>query len=140
MPCAHPQTDSGLTDTFSSRGLGEVQLLFLAQQINVLRQIDWTGGGVAHEKNTIHLRETKTGVQRYVQLSDQATDFLKVLRLTSDKYLFSSQVTKKPIQQKYLTKTHGVYVKAVKCLIYLIGRPMVCYVQYGQGYAFAMSK
>lgn len=115
-------------------------MLFLAQQINVLRQIDWTGGGVAHEKNTIHLRETKTGVQRYVQLSDQATDFLKVLRLTSDKYLFSSQVTKKPIQQKYLTKTHGVYVKAVKCLIYLIGRPMVCYVQYGQGYAFAMSK
>ena len=56
------------------------------------------------EKGTIHLRETKTGVERYVQLSDQAIDFLKVLRLTSDKYLFPSQATKKPIQQKYLTE------------------------------------
>jgi integrase len=30
------------------------------------------------EKGTIHLRETKTGVERYVQLSTQAIDFLKV--------------------------------------------------------------
>lgn len=55
-------------------------------------------------KGTIHLRETKTGVERYVQLSDQAIDFLKILRLNSDKYLFPSQATKKPIQQKYLTE------------------------------------
>jgi len=33
------------------------------------------------EKGTIHLRETKTGVEPYVQLSDQAIDFLKVLHL-----------------------------------------------------------
>ena len=56
------------------------------------------------EKGTIHLRETKTGVERYVQLSTQAIDFLKILRLTSDKYLFPSQATKLPIQQKYLTE------------------------------------
>ncbi|MGF2417787.1 tyrosine-type recombinase/integrase [Citrobacter freundii] len=82
---------------------------------NVLRLTLWTGcrtGEVCNmawkdvdlEKGTIHLRETKTGVERYVQLSDQAIDFLKVLRLTSDKYLFPSQATKKPIQQKYLTE------------------------------------
>ncbi|CAM3962810.1 Prophage integrase [Klebsiella quasivariicola] len=65
----------------------------------MLRQIDWMG-----PKGTIHLRETKTGVERYVQLSNQAIDFLKVLRLTSDKYLFPSRATKKPIQQKYLTE------------------------------------
>lgn len=82
---------------------------------NVLRLTLWTGcrtGEVCNmawkdvdlKKGTIHLRETKTGVERYVQLSDQAIDFLKVLRLTSDKYLFPSQATKKPIQQKYLTE------------------------------------
>ncbi|QDY42828.1 tyrosine-type recombinase/integrase [Candidatus Pantoea soli] len=82
---------------------------------NVLRLTLWTGcrtGEVCNmawkdvdlEKGTIHLRETKTGVERYVQLSDQAIDFLKILRLTSDKYLFPSQATKKPIQQKYLTE------------------------------------
>lgn len=63
-----------------------------------------TGRGFALEKITIHLRETKTEVERYVYLSDQAIDFLKVLRLTSDKYLFPSQSTKKPIHQKYLTE------------------------------------
>lgn len=56
------------------------------------------------KKGTIHLRETKTGVERYVQLSIHAIDFLKVLRLTSDKYLFPSQASSKPIQQKYLTE------------------------------------
>jgi len=82
---------------------------------NVLRLTLWTGcrtGEVCNmawedvdlNKGAIHLRETKTGVERYVQLSDQAIDFLKILRLNSDKYLFPSQATKKPIQQKYLTE------------------------------------
>lgn len=56
------------------------------------------------EKGTIHLRETKTGIECYVQLPNHAIDFFKVLCLTSDKYLFLSQATKKPIQQKYLTE------------------------------------
>ncbi|CQI96443.1 tyrosine-type recombinase/integrase [Yersinia sp. HM-2024] len=82
---------------------------------NVLRLTLWTGcrtGEVCNmawddvdlDKGTIHLRETKTGVERYVQLSTQAIDFLKILRLNSDKYLFPSQATKRPIQQKYLTE------------------------------------
>lgn len=33
----------------------------------------------------IHLRETNTGGERYVQLSTQAIKFLNVLRLNSDK-------------------------------------------------------
>ncbi|SUP80992.1 putative phage integrase [Yersinia pseudotuberculosis] len=56
------------------------------------------------DKGTIHLRKTKTVIERYVQLSTQAIEFIKVLRLTSDKYLFPSQATKLPIQQKYLTE------------------------------------
>jgi integrase len=82
---------------------------------NVLRLTLWTGcrtGEVCNmawedvdlTKGTIHLRETKTGVERDVQLSTQAIDFLKILRLNSDKYLFPSQATKLPIQQKYLTE------------------------------------
>ena len=62
----------------------------------------------ALEKRTIHLLICEKPTQElsppYAQLSDQAINFLKVLRLTSDKYLFPSQATKKPIQQKYLTE------------------------------------
>jgi len=82
---------------------------------NVLRLTLWTGcrtGEVCNmawkdvdlEKGTIHLRETKTGIERSVQLPNQAIDFLKVLRLNSDAYLFPSSRTKLPIQQKYLTE------------------------------------
>lgn len=56
------------------------------------------------EKGTIHLKETKTGIERYVQLPEQAVTYLKSMRMNSDKYLFPSQVTKLPIQQKYLTE------------------------------------
>nr|WP_205246273.1 site-specific integrase [Enterobacter sp. Acro-832] len=82
---------------------------------NVLRMTLWTGcrtGEVCNmawedvdlEKGTIHLRDTKTNVERYVQLSKQATEFLKILRLNTDKYLFPSSRTKQPILQKYLTE------------------------------------
>ncbi len=82
---------------------------------NVLRMTLWTGcrtGEVCKmawkdvdlEKGTIHLRDTKTNVERYVQLSKQATEFLKILRLNTDKYLFPSSRTKQPILQKYLTE------------------------------------
>lgn len=119
------QTRIKLTNGRRTRVLSEVELGKLLKWLpgsaytptikNVLRLTLWTGcrtGEVCNmawddvdlEKGTIHLRETKSGVERYVQLSDQAIDFLKVLRLTSDKYLFPSQATKKPIQQKYLTE------------------------------------
>ncbi|CND63693.1 Uncharacterised protein [Yersinia pseudotuberculosis] len=55
-------------------------------------------------KGTIHIRDTKVGLECYVLLSTQATEFLNILRLTSDKYRFPSQATKLPIQQKYLTE------------------------------------
>lgn len=82
---------------------------------NVLRLTLWTGcrtGEICNmawkdvdlAKGTIHLKETKTGIERYVQLSIQAVNFLKVLRLNSDTYLFPSSRTKLPIQQKYLTE------------------------------------
>ena len=119
------QTRIKLTNGRGTRVLNEVELGKFLKWLpgsaytptikNVLRLTLWTGcrtGEVCNmawddvdlEKGTIHLRETKTGVERYVQLSDQAINFLKVLRLTSDKYLFPSQATKKPIQQKYLTE------------------------------------
>lgn len=119
------QTRIKLTNGRGTRVLSEVELGKFLKWLpgsaytptikNVLRLTLWTGcrtGEVCNmawddvdlEKGTIHLRETKSGVERYVQLSDQAIDFLKVLRLTSDKYLFPSQATKKPIQQKYLTE------------------------------------
>ncbi|KFF64457.1 tyrosine-type recombinase/integrase [Pectobacterium brasiliense] len=119
------QTNLKLTCERGTRILSEKELAKFLQWLpgsaftptikNVLRLTLWTGcrtGEVCNmawddvdlEKGTIHLRETKTGVERYVQLSTQAIDFLKILRLTSDKYLFPSQATKLPIQQKYLTE------------------------------------
>lgn len=119
------QTRIKLTNGRGTRVLSEVELGKFLKWLpgsaytptikNVLWLTLWTGcrtGEVCNmawddvdlEKGTIHLRETKTGVERYVQLSAQAIGFLKVLRLASDKYLFPSQATKKPIQQKYLTE------------------------------------
>ncbi|EAB4492542.1 tyrosine-type recombinase/integrase [Salmonella enterica] len=119
------QTRIKLTNNRGTRVLSEAELKKFLQWLpgstfsptikNVLRLTLWTGcrtGEVCNmawkdvdlEKGTIHLRETKTGVERYVQLSTQAIDFLKVLRLNSDTYLFPSTRTRRPIQQKYLTE------------------------------------
>ena len=120
------QTGFKLTSERGTRVLSENELAkflkwlpgsaYTATIKNVLRMTLWTGcrtGEVCDmewedvdlDKGTIHQRETKTDVERYVQLSTQAVDFLKVLRLNTDKYLFPSQATKFPIQQKYLTES-----------------------------------
>ncbi|EEC0296039.1 tyrosine-type recombinase/integrase [Salmonella enterica subsp. enterica] len=119
------QTRIKLTNGRGTRVLSEAELAKFLKWLpgsacpptikNVLRMTLWTGcrtGEVCNmawkdvdlEKGTIHLRETKKGVERYVQLSEQALGFLKVLHLNSDTYLFPSSRTKLPIQQKYLTE------------------------------------
>nr|WP_314523608.1 tyrosine-type recombinase/integrase [uncultured Lelliottia sp.] len=119
------QTRLKLTNDRGTRVLSENELTKLLRWLpgsaysptvkNVLRMTLWTGcrtGEVCNmawedvdlEKGTIHLRDTKTNVERYVQLSKQATEFLKILRLNTDKYLFPSSRTKQPILQKYLTE------------------------------------
>jgi len=88
---------------------------YTATQKNVLRFTLWTGcrtGEVCDaawqdidlEKKTFHIRESKTGTERYVQLPRQAVEFLTALRMTTGDYLFPSQKTKLPIQQKQLTE------------------------------------
>ncbi|MBV2090306.1 MAG: tyrosine-type recombinase/integrase [Candidatus Thiodiazotropha sp. (ex Ctena orbiculata)] len=88
---------------------------YTATQKNVLRFTLWTGcrtGEVCNaawkdidlRKRTFHIRESKTEVERYVQLPSQAVEFLKTLRLTTGDYPFPSQKTRLPIQQKQLTE------------------------------------
>ncbi len=88
---------------------------YTATQKNVLRFTLWTGcrtGEVCNaawkdidlKKRTFHIRESKTEVERYVQLPRQAVEFLKTLRLTTGDYPFPSQKTRLPIQQKQLTE------------------------------------
>ena len=88
---------------------------YTATQKNVLRFTLWTGcrtGEVCNaawqdidlEKQTFHIRESKTEIERYVQLPRQAVEFLTTLRLTTGDYLFPSQKTRLPIQQKQLTE------------------------------------
>lgn len=114
-----------LTSERGKRVLSEVELRKLLQwlpasaysttQKNVLRFTLWTGcrtGEVCAaawkdidlDKKTWHLRDTKTGVERHVQLSTQAVEFLKMLKLTTGEYLFPSLKGKKPLQQKQLTE------------------------------------
>lgn len=84
-------------------------------QKNVLRFTLWTGcrtGEVCDAawkdidlgKQTFHIRESKTDVERHVQLPRQSVEFLTALRLTTGDYLFPSQKTRLPLQQKQLTE------------------------------------
>jgi len=84
-------------------------------QKNVIRMALWTGcrtGEIVNaewqfidlKKKTWHLLETKNFVERYVQLPEQAIEFLKYHRNTTGKYLFPSTKTGLPIQQKQLTE------------------------------------
>jgi integrase len=88
---------------------------FTPTQKNILRFTLWTGcrtGEICDAawedidlENAIwHLKATKTDVERYVQLSNQAVAFLKQLKLVTGKHLFPSIKTGLPIQQKSLTE------------------------------------
>ncbi|GKX52725.1 hypothetical protein SOASR029_30340 [Budvicia aquatica] len=59
---------------------------------------------VVFVKGTIHLEETKTGIDRYVQLSGQAIQFLKTFHVPSDHYLFTdrTKIANRPISQIFL--------------------------------------
>jgi len=56
------------------------------------------------DEGTWHIRDPKNDAERHVQLPTQAVEFLKQLRLVTDEYLFASERTGKPIQQKSLTE------------------------------------
>lgn len=89
--------------------------VFTPTQKNVLKFTLWTAcrtGEVCSakwtdvdlEKGIWHLKDTKTGVERYIQLPDQAVAFLTQLKLVTGDYLFASQKSKLPIQQKSLSE------------------------------------
>lgn len=89
--------------------------VFTPTQKHILKFTLWTGcrtgevcGAVWKDIDlnnaTWHLKATKTNVERYVQLSRQAVAFLEYLKSETGDYLFPSQKTAKPIQQKSLTE------------------------------------
>ncbi|UTW02912.1 tyrosine-type recombinase/integrase [Amphritea atlantica] len=89
--------------------------IYTPTQKNIIRFTLWTGcrtgevcvaewKDIDMEKGTFHIRESKTGAERSVQLPKQAVEFLRFLRLNTEKYLFPSTKTKLPIQQKQLTE------------------------------------
>ncbi len=65
---------------------------------------------------TWHLPETKTFVERTVQLPDQAIAFLQKRKLRGGRYLFPSSVTGKPIHQKQLSEQSWRLRRAGKML------------------------
>jgi integrase len=55
------------------------------------------------DKGILHLPTTKSGAKRNVQLSRQAVEYLRSIKLVTGTYLFPSQKTKKAITQNHLT-------------------------------------
>ena len=60
------------------------------------------------EKSTWHLKGTKNGSERYVQLSKQCIEHIKNLPSINSPYLFPSVRTGKPIAQKTLTEAKWI--------------------------------
>ncbi|MGE8532316.1 MAG: tyrosine-type recombinase/integrase [Acinetobacter guillouiae] len=60
------------------------------------------------DKGTWHLKGTKNGSERFVQLSQQCVEYLKTLPRLNSLYLFPSFRTGKPIAQKTLTEKKWV--------------------------------
>jgi len=115
-----------LTPEKGKRVLSDAELkLFLAwlpgsgfstTQKNIMRFTLWTACRTGEvclaewkdidlDKATWHLRDSKNGAERYVQLPRQAVDFLRQLKLNTPTYLFPSTKTGLPLQQKSLTET-----------------------------------
>lgn len=89
---------------------------FSVTQKNVIRLTLWTGARTGEvcqarwsdvdlDQAVWHMRDSKNGAERYVQLPSQAVAFLRQLRLSTKTYLFPSTRTGLPIQQKSLTET-----------------------------------
>lgn len=57
------------------------------------------------KNRTFHVRESKTDTERYVQLPDQAVEFMLRLKALKKDYPFPALMTGKPLPQKQLTQT-----------------------------------
>lgn len=89
--------------------------VFTPTQKNVIRFTLWTAcrtgevctaawSDIDLKNKTWHLKSDKTEIERYVQLPHQAVEFMSHLKLSTGEYLFPSQKTGLPVQQKSLTE------------------------------------
>lgn len=119
------QTRIKLTPNKRTRVLSDIELKkvlawlpqsgFSAHHKAILRLTLWTGCRTGEicaaewkdfnlNEGTWHLKGTKNGSERYVQLSRQCIEFLKSLPDVGSSYLFTSYRTGKPIAQKTITE------------------------------------
>ncbi len=88
---------------------------YTSNQKNVIRVALWTGCRTGEicianwrdidlQLGTWHIRKSKTATERFVHLPIQAINFLRQLKLTHAEFLFPSQRTNMPIEQKQLTE------------------------------------
>ncbi|MGU5633509.1 tyrosine-type recombinase/integrase [Aeromonas caviae] len=96
---------------------------FTEVQKNIFRMTLWTGcrtGEICEatwrnidlNEGVFHIRESKTGVAREIQLPRQCIHFLRINKIGNEVYLFPSQRTGKPIKQKQLTESAWVMREA----------------------------
>lgn len=114
-----------LTSSKGKRALSDSELTKLLRWIpvsgfplahqKILKMTLWTGcrtGEIASSewkdfdlnKGTLHIKESKTGTERYAQLPHQAVEYMKSIKLSGCAYPFASLMTKKPLPQKQLTE------------------------------------
>ncbi|MBR9856357.1 MAG: tyrosine-type recombinase/integrase [Gammaproteobacteria bacterium] len=60
------------------------------------------------KEKTLHIRETKTATDRYVQLPSQAVNIIKKLPVGTTDAMFPSKITGLPVQQKKLSEQSWV--------------------------------
>ncbi|MFM5838893.1 tyrosine-type recombinase/integrase [Aeromonas rivipollensis] len=127
------RTKVKLTSKKGSRFLNDDEIkLFLAWlpgskftevQKNIFRMTLWTGcrtGEICEatwrnidlDEGVFHIRESKTGVAREIQLPRQCIHFFRINKIGNEVYLFPSQRTGKPIKQKQLTESAWVMREA----------------------------
>ncbi|MCM1958199.1 tyrosine-type recombinase/integrase [Acinetobacter modestus] len=123
------QTRIKLTSNKRTRVLSDSELKYMlswlpesgfsAHHKSILMIALWTGTrtgeicsaewkDINFDKATWHLKATKNGTERFVQLSKQCLNHLKALASLNSLYLFPSFRTGKPIAQKTLTEAKWV--------------------------------
>jgi integrase len=68
------------------------------------------------DNSTLHIRETKTGAERYVQLPSQAIEFLKTFKPENKEFVFESNFSKSSITQKTLSE-HSWALRVAKKML-----------------------
>ncbi len=92
-----------LPNSAYSKEIKDIMILTLLTGCRTGEICGLVSNDIDFNKGTIHLRGTKMGTERHVQLPLQAIQFLKALQSGTGNHLFICKATNRPVAQKSLT-------------------------------------